>query len=205
MFDLENINLKKEIADSEKINCWERGGVVNLLINYIQKKESPAGIEKVKITLKKAGYHLPNLKEIDDLDWVPCRLQVVLLAASTKVFHWQKKDLINLGRRAFSYHLSMRKFFMKFFLSLEKTLNMAVQVWPKYYSEGHIKIIKHNKKEHFIVIHLIDFKKHPLTCLILQGIFMNIVKLASGSKKVTVRETKCVFRGDPYHEYVIKY
>lgn len=30
-----------------------------------------------------------------------------------------------------------------------------------------------------------------------------IVQLAIGSKNVKVTETKCVYKGDPYHEYLL--
>jgi len=205
MIDSAKIDLGKEIAFLEKLTVQERGTDIKFLVNYVKSKEGLAGLKKVEAALSKVGYQMPDVEKIGDLEWIPSSCPTIFMVASVKVFNWQESDLIELGKSALAFHPLLRRFFIKYFLSLEKTFKKAVQIWPKQYSEGRVEIVKYEKQDQSIVVRLINFKKHPFICLFLQGVFIKIIKTETGSRKVIGRETKCAFKGDPYHEFVFEW
>lgn len=205
MFDLNKLDLNKEVEKLKKLPGQERGTDIKFLVKYIKLKEGEEGFGKVKKELAKLDYRLPDIGKIDDMEWIPSSIPTILMVASAKVFNWREKDLVELGKSALSHQFLLRRLFMKYFLSPEKTFQKAALIWPKQYSQGRVKIVDYDKEKRKIVVRIINFKKHPVTCLALQGIFTKMIEMVTGSKKISAKETKCVFRGDPYHEYVFQW
>ncbi len=205
MLNLQSIDLKKEIQELQKNDPGkERGTDIKFLVKYIRLKKGEQGFQKVKAKLEKCGYKLPDITKIDDMEWIPSSLPTIFMVASAKVFHWEEKEIIEWGKNAAAFHAVMR-FFIKYFVSLRQTLKKMSQNWRKNYSFGDIEITECDNKKKKIVARLKNFKKHPITCIYLQGTFSKIVEISTGSQDVKAEETKCMFRGDPYHEFVFNW
>ena len=96
------------------------------------------------------------------------------------------------------------RLFMKYFISIEVMAKEAPKMWKRYYTIGDLKIIEINKEKRLGIIRLENFRVLPEQCNALEGFFSNIVKMVVGSP-VTSEETKCIFRGDDYHEFVLRW
>jgi len=205
MLDLQSIDLKKEIEELKRNDPGkERGNDIKFLVSYVRQKEGEKGLKELIAELKSLGYPLPDIKKINDLDWIPSSLCTIFMLASAKFFNWQEKDVIEMGRNAVSFHSTIKRFFIKYFLSPKKTLEISARSWKGFYTFGELSVVKYSSEDKIVVARIKNFKKHPITCLYLQGLFSRLVEMATG-KKITAKETKCEFRGDPYHEYVFKW
>jgi len=202
MLNLQSIDLKKEIQELKKLSGEERGVDIKYLVKDLIKKEGKRGFERVKAELKKLDYQLSDIEKIDDMDWVPVSLINIFFVTSVKLFNWQEKDIIEIGKNVISFSSTIKRFFIKYFISPKRTFETGARNWRKFYSFGQTEI-DYDGKNKIVAIRLKDFKVHPFTCLYLQGVFSGIVEIATGGKKVTVKETKCMFKGDPYHEFKI--
>ena len=56
-----------------------------------------------------------------------------------------------------------------------------------------------------MVFRLKNYETHPMMCIVFSGYFLQISKYVLNSKKVSIKETKCIFEGDSYHEFVINW
>ncbi|MFH1427560.1 MAG: hypothetical protein ABIG60_03460 [Patescibacteria group bacterium] len=199
MIDSKKIDLKKEIEELQKNDPGkERGEDIKYLVNYVLQKKGNDGLKKVIAELKKFNYQLPDLAKIDDMDWIPTSIVNIFFIASIKQFNWQEKDIMEMGKNALSFK-SITKFYVKYFSTVVKTFKISAKDWRKHYSFGSFEVAV--SKKNSIILRLKDFNIHPLQCIYMVGLFKKVVEMASGSKEVIGKETKCIFRGDSYHEF----
>jgi len=204
MLDLQSIDLKKEIEELKKLPGKERGVDIKYLVKDLIERQGKEGFKKVKAELKRLEYQLPDVKKIDDMEWIPVSLVNIFFVACVKLFNWQEDDIIEMGKNVWAYSSTLKRFFIKHFFSLEKTFEMGVRNWRKFYTIGQCEI-DYDEKNKTVVMRLKNFKVHPFTCLYFQGVFSKLVEMTTGSKRVTAKETKCEFRGDSYHEFVFNW
>ncbi|MFH1822908.1 MAG: hypothetical protein ABH830_04375, partial [Patescibacteria group bacterium] len=117
------------------------------------------------------------------------------------VFNLREKDIIEIGRSSVVIQSTM-KIFIRYFMSAEKTLKTAAKNWQKHVSWGKAKFSKFDKKKKTAILHITDFVVHPISCLFQIGVFTKVTEIATGSKNINIKETKCMCQGDPYHEFV---
>jgi len=102
------------------------------------------------------------------------------------------------------------KLFMKYFISPKKLfIKTTPRLWERYYNVGLLEGLdfENYKKGGSGIMRLKNFKLHPLHCFFLGHFFLGIARLSKPRplEEIDFKETKCVFRGDPYHEYLIKW
>jgi hypothetical protein len=205
MLDLDKIDLKKAIKEIQKDDTGkERGNDIKFLVSYVRREKGEDGFKKVKAELKRCGYELPDLSKIKDMDWIPSSWPTIFMLASAKCFNWREEEIMKMGQSVVYSHLGIKRF-LRYFMSVETTLKMGADSWRKFYTFGRVKINKYDEKKKLIVVRLEDFKKHPVVCPYLLGVFSKLIEMIVGAKVVRAEETKCVFRGDPYHEFVYRY
>ena len=205
MINYLDIDLKAAVSELVKNDYGqERGGDVLFLYNYVKTKEGEKGLAKVIYELEEAGYEIPDFKNINEMDWLPSSLPTAFMLAMAKALDWRENDVIELGKSTISMH-SLVKIFVRYFASVRKTFEMAARTWQKHYTFGEIEIVSLDEKKKEVMVRISKFKKHPITCLYLQGLFSKIIEVATGSGQVVSKETKCEFRGDDYHEIILNW
>jgi hypothetical protein len=75
--------------------------------------------------------------------------------------------------------------------------------WKKHLDCGRLEVFQFDEEKKCIVLHEKDFKFHPVICTYHAGYYQGISEYVIRSKKISTEETKCVFKGAPYNEYVI--
>lgn len=203
MFDYNNIDLKKEIEELNKLEGKERGQDILYLVRYAKMKFSEEGHQRVVDELQKYDWKLPDLKKIDPMEWISASIPTIYMVAMTKVFNWDADDLYNMGRKLLSVSQTL-KLFIRYFLSPQKTIEKAAANWRKHYTFGQMDVQFDEGRNQF-ALHLKDFKKHKVTCDYMRGVYAEIMSVAAGGKPVVIKETQCMFEGAPYHEFKIKW
>ena len=195
--------ITKEIAKRfMAIKGEVRGVALKSHQDFILKEKGEEGLKKLEEEMARLGYPI-KYKEIRITDFYPVGLEVVALLAIKKLFDFDEEKFEEIG--IFQSKISwIIKLFMKYFGSLEMLVDRAPDIWKKYYTIGDFKVVELNELKRYIVLRVENFKLHPLHCRHVKGYCYNVIKMVV-KKPVTCQEIKCPFRGDEYHEFLIKW
>lgn len=193
---------KQEIEEIMRMPGEVRGAVFQTTASYIKEKKGEEGIKALEREMENLGHPL-NFSKIRAMDWYPTGLRVLSFIAVKRAFNWGDKELIEMGNNAPKYSFIV-KLLLKYFLSFRKIFEESPKYWDEHYSVGKLEAHEFNEDKKYCVIRIHNFRGHPLFCIFWLGYFKRIAQFG-GRKNVKIKETKCVFRGDPYHEYLIKW
>ncbi|MCD6233000.1 hypothetical protein J7J81_01270 [bacterium] len=199
---LENSSLRKEM---EKLWKFTKGKVrAETIKNHfqcIEAMEGKEGLIKVQNKLEELGHPIRDLKKFSPLEFVPTALADSVVLVATYVFHWTDRDIFQMGNSAPKFSFIVR-LLMKTFLSLRKVFEEAPKYWQEHFTEGRVEAAVFNAKEKYLILRLYHWC-HPVMCVFYAGYFLRIGQYVIRSKNVAIKETKCMNRGDPYHEFLI--
>ena len=203
-----DIPSKEELKEIMKIPGKIKGAGFRGDREYVLEKKGEQGLRAVEKETERLGYPI-EYKKIKETEWYPVGLRVVSLSTILKTFNWGEKELGEIGETATKVSFIVR-IFMKYFISPPKVFYEACpRMWKRYYRDaGGIETIdfKKDEKGGYAILRIKGLKLHPIYCYFFSHFVVGITRLSAGSiKKITVEETKCMFRGDPYHEYLIKW
>jgi len=194
---------KEKIKKIMEIPGKVRGTVFQTDAEYIRAKKGEEGLARVKEELKKIDCPI-DYENIKATGWYPIGLRLVSLLAIQKVFDFGAKDIEDMGNAAPKYSFIVKSL-LKYFLSFPKTYKEAPNYWRKHYTVGILEGANYNLKEKYYTLHLKGFKIHPVLCAYLGGYFIRIGQFVLKGSDFQVKETKCMFRDDPYHEFVVRW
>jgi len=195
---------KDEINKILKVEGRARGVVFQTDAKYILGKKGQAGLKKVEAAIEEIGQPISYGKEIRATGWYPLSWRVISLLVIKGTFGWGEKEIFEMGYAAPKYSFVVRAL-LRYFVSLDKTFNESAKYWKEHYSVGQLEAPEVNVEEKRLVLQLKDFRVHPILCQYFRGYFKSVALLTVKTDKMTIKETKCVFRGDPYHEFVIEW
>ncbi|MDD5144586.1 MAG: hypothetical protein PHW72_00400 [Candidatus Pacebacteria bacterium] len=202
-------SVKNEIERLLKLPGEVRGQVFLTDFEYVRDKGGEEFKSLLKNKIKEWGVSL-DYEEIKATEWYPLGLRVVSLLAIKDALSWGDKEIFELGNSAPKYSFIV-KLLMKYFLSSQRTFKESPKYWEKHYTRGEIEPYEYSKEKKHFIIRLKNFKIHPILCVYFAGYFLRIGqyvqrnKEGSGRETRTIKETKCVFKGDHYDEFVIKW
>jgi len=176
-----------------------RAEIVLNHIEYIKKKEGAGGLKKLEKRLEEAGVPL-DFKKANPLDFVKEGVSVLLIVASKEVFFWEEKDVFEMGRVAPQLSLSL-KMLAQNFVDPKRLFEESPTYWNNLFDFGELEPVRYTDKYKNAVLRIKGYKTHPLVCTYHAGYLQGITELVLKSKKVSVKETKCVYKGDSYNEY----
>ncbi len=191
--------LARKKDSSEKI----RAEAVRVNKNYILQKEGKEGFEKVKKRIKELGVEM-DFEELDSKTWEEDWKNSILVATAKEVFNWTEEDVFEMGRYG-----PRSSFFIKMvlqnFVSLDTVLNNASDYWKKHCNLGSLEVVDYNEEKKYVVIRIRDLLMHPVICVGRAGFLKGISEFVLKSSNTTIEETKCMHKGDDYHEYTIRW
>jgi len=195
--------LNKQIAQKAmEIEGEARGVSFKGEMEYILETQGREAITKIEEELARVGYPI-KYDEIKEMQFYPIGWEVTILLAVKKLFNLSDQEFRKMGEFESKLSLVIRVF-MKHLFSIDLAVKEAPNVWKKNYTIGDLKVIELDKEKGQGTIRLEDFKVNPIICRVLEGFFANVVKMVIG-KPTTCQETKCQFRGDECHEFVIRW
>ncbi|MFH0791928.1 MAG: hypothetical protein V1905_01810 [bacterium] len=180
-----------------------KGEVFHTYKPFICYRKGEDGIRQVEERMKAIGYPMV-FKDIKSTKWYPEALSVLTIIVACEIFNWDEGDIFEMGKAAPKYS-GIVKFMIRYFLSPRKTFDESPKYWRRHFDFGKIENAVFDEKNKTIVIHIMDYKFHPLICAFHRGYFFSFTQLTIKSDCLKVEETKCAHRGDKYHEFTIKW
>ncbi len=197
------MSLKEEIKKIKKIKGKTRGIEIKNNFECIESLEGEKARKKVEEKLKEVDM-LPDYENYEDFEWYPVAEDIATLLAAKEALNWTEEDLKEHGRCLVKLSF-LQKIFVKYFVSLEKMLDGVKEIWRRYFNFGEIKIIEVNREKKLIKAEVKNFDVHPSYCKVILGYFEKTLDIILDSEKIEGMETKCTFRGDKVHTFIIKY
>jgi len=195
--------LKEEVDRMIKIPGNTRAAILKAHADYIRLREGEEGVKKVEELMKEFGHPI-NFAKINIYDWHPDGLPCGVTLVAKEIFGWKDEDIFEMGKITAGQSLLL-KLILRYFISPRKTFKEAHRLWDKYYDFGKLELTEFNEKAKYIILRVTRPKFHPLVCVYFRGYITRICQFVFGSSNIKVEETKCQFKGDPYHEYVIRW
>ncbi len=194
---------QKTIEEVLKIQGKVRGAVFQTDARYVLEKHDEEGLKKLEeIILKETGQAIKYGKEVKATNWYPLSWRVLSLMFIKDTFNWDDQEIFKMGLVAPKYSFIV-KTLLRYFVSLEKTFAESSKYWREHYSVGQLESPEINIEDKRLVIQLKDFKIHPILCEYFKGYFRAIASLVVKTDKMNIEEVQCVFKGDPYDQYII--
>ncbi len=191
----------KETADKlMQMKGNVKGEAFRTQAKYIKQREGEEGLEKVLKKMSELGYPL-NLDEIKYQKMYSEAYDVFFILVAKELFGWNEEDIFDMGRSAplssFIIKLSAR-----YFLSRKSLVKVGPMIWDKHFDFGKLEINLNEEKKH-IKTRITNYKVHPVMCSFFAGYFISVFKFCTKDENYSIKETKCIFKGDPHHEYLI--
>lgn len=199
---LKNRITKKEVKKIMEIPGKARGAAFRDMAKYIRGKRGDEELKRLEKEMENLGYPF-DFSKAKKMEWYPIGLGALSYTILERVLNWDDKKFIDLGDNVPKLSFTA-KLFMRFFRSPRAVFGLAPKYWRKRYTIGSMESAEWNEKEKYAVLRLKDFKVHPAHCTILLGFLRRMAQLG-GAKNITVEENKCMFKGDPYHEFIVRW
>ena len=194
---------QKTVDKLKQIPGNVRGAVILGGVEFLKREGGEKAIEKFKQRIKELGLDI-SPEKLKPMQFYPEHLSVLVILLSAEILNLDQKGVFRMGQENLKHSFFM-KLFIHYFVSLRRTFNETPKYWQKHFDFGEIEPVELNEKERYIVVRVKGYKFHPIMCTYHAGYFLKVAQMALGSKEVTIEETKCMFRGDPYHEFVLRW
>ncbi len=199
---MEKIISSGEIEEFKKIKGEVKGVSLKENFDFIFKEEGASGLRKLEDSLSTVGFSL-KYQDIKAMTFYPLWLDAILLTAIERLFNYDAEKFREMGRFEPKTSFIIR-IFIKYFVSLERAAREVPRMWRQTFTVGDLRVKEFDEKEGRGTIILENYKFLPVQCTILQGYFSSVVQMIVG-KEVSCQEVKCVFKGDPHHEFLFKW
>jgi hypothetical protein len=183
-----------------KIEGEVRGVVFQTDARYILEKEGEEGLKKLEERVRELGYPI-DYRTAGALNFYPLGLRAISLLLIKDTFGWGDEEIREMGYAAPQTSFIV-KLLMRFLADFKKFVGGLPENWTRHWTRGEMEVLKMDEKTKEVALRLKDIKIHPILCLYLEGYFRRIYEFVVGKGKGEVKETKCMFNGDPYHEYI---
>lgn len=180
-----------------------RGAVFKTDEKYIRDTLGEEKLQQLQQKISEAGVPLTFGSEINATKWYPLSWRILSLLFAKDTFDWSDEDIFKMGLSAPKYSFIV-KTLMRYFVSYEKTFSEAAKYWNEHYSVGDFSVPDPSVvNDNYLVFQLKDFRYHPILCTYFKGYFLSITKIITKHDEAEIKETKCPFNGDDYHEFEI--
>jgi len=199
---MEEIISKKELDEFLKMPGQVRGNGLKTVADFILKKEGENGLLSLEKAMADFGCSI-KLKEIKPLDFYPLGFLAIILISTSKLFNYGRKEIMEIGESDVRFS-PILKLFVKYYISIAGALKAAPLIFKKYFTTGELKVVEYNEDQKIVVLRVENFKLTPVHCYYLAGYFLGVVKMIKSTSGIC-EETKCVHRGDDFHEFVVRW
>jgi hypothetical protein len=190
---------KEEINKIMQTEGQVKGAVFQTDIKYIERHLDKEKIKEVESLLQSWGHPLAYA-QVKSMAWYPAGLRCLSLLAIKETFNLTDDQIVAMGLEA-PKHSFLIKLLGKFFISVERIFKIAPLIWQKHWTKGKLEMVELDEEQKKVVLRLEGLNLHPVFCKYEEGYFSAILRFIK--PEATAREIKCVFRNDPFHEYLI--
>jgi len=194
---------QKELEKIKSIKGEIRGFSFKILEDFIRREKGEEGLKEIMREMKQIGYSI-DFKKIKSMDYYPISYLNAIFAIARKFYNFDGEKYKQFGIFRVKSSLFLR-LYMNYFGSLDKLVNNATKLWRKSTTIGDVDVTDFDKKKKYMVIKLSNYSDFaPEQCLFFCGIFSAMIQMLN-KKEVSCQETKCTFKGDAYHEFLLKW
>ena len=174
-------------------------------IEYIKQKRGEDGVNAVLEEMRKRGYNYDfrKMKRVSgEAKWVSGEVRKVFLEVTMGALGWDEKRIFDMALNAPRMSLVIKLLF-GLYLTVERVFKAAPDMWAAHYSPTTaFKVAELKIKQGYARVIIENFDISPIFCEYMRGYITGVGKLTE-ARDVKVEETKCTFRGDEYHEYMV--
>jgi len=199
---MEEIISKKEFSEFLETPGQVRGNGLKTIADFVLKKEGENGFQKLEKAMADFEYSI-KLKEIKPLNFYPIGYLAIVLIFTSKIFHYGKKEIMEIGESDVRFS-PLLKIFIKYYGSIAGVLKAASLIFKKYFTVGSLKVVEYNEVQKIVILRVENFKLTPIHCYYLAGYFLGVVKMVKAVNGIC-EETKCIYKGDEFHEFVVRW
>jgi len=199
---MEHIISKEELNGLTSIEGETRGHSIRNTGDFILKEEGREGLNKLESAMARLGYPI-KYEKAKETNYYPAKILAITLVVIEKIFNYDAKKFQEMGRFRAKFSIIMRML-MRYLISLDRAVKEMPKMWRKFLTTGDAKVVSFDKKEKYAVIRIENYRFHQIQCRIIEGIFSTVLQTIVKSN-VTCQETKCIHRGDEYHEFLLKW
>jgi hypothetical protein len=195
----------QEIANSVMLAEGNvRGETILNNINYIKIKEGQDSVNVIFEEMKKISYPL-EFDKIIQREWYKESYNVLINLIMKDVFQWKDDDIFNSGRGAAKISFFL-KTMIQYLVSPVVLANNASKYWNKQLDFGSLNVVEANEEERKMVMRVEGYNKSSVSCVYQAGYFFELISYSLKNKEnLQIEETKCIYAGDSFHEYTIKW
>ncbi|MBD3207846.1 MAG: hypothetical protein GF370_00100 [Candidatus Nealsonbacteria bacterium] len=210
MKNKDNLELKKDFQKTikrlKKMEGKIRGCCLKSMVDFLLSSEDKKFLPDIQNKLSEYGFK-EDLRRVKTLTWYPVSYIIASLFSFYEILEWGDEEIRQAGRNCpkSSAQIVFRISTSIYVLSLEKAFAMLPSAWRKLVNFGNLKGFELNEKEKYLTARIRDFPVHPLYCKFIEGFGEGLGKVLIRSEKISCRERKCVFQGDSYHEFVVRW
>lgn len=168
-------------------------------VSHLRGRDAGRAIEQ---ELDRLGYPL-IYKEIKPMKFYPAGYAALQTIILRDVLHFSDEDFYTMGMYGPKSSIIL-KVMLKYFISLQSAFLHGEKMWSRYYTIGTLRVVELDEKQRFLMIRLEDFKIVRPICHVLRGYLAQITRMVTKGS-VSCRERACMFDGDPYHEFLIRW
>jgi len=196
----------KTIERLRKMEGKIRGCCLKSMVDFLMGSENKKFLPEIQNKLAEYGFE-EDLREVKTLTWYPVSYIIASLFSFYEVLKWGEEEIKQAGRNCpkSSAQIVFRISTSIYVLSLKKAFTMLPSAWKKLVNFGSLKGFELNEKAKYLTARIRDFHVHPLYCKFIEGFGEGLGKVLIRSEKISCEERKCDFRGDPYHEFVVRW
>jgi len=196
----------KTIERLRKMEGKIRGCCLKSMVDFLMGSENKKFLPEIQNKLAEYGFE-EDLREVKTLTWYPVSYIIASLFSFYEVLNWGEEEIKQAGRNCpkSSAQIVFRISTSIYVLSLKKAFTMLPSAWKKLVNFGSLKGFELNEKAKYLTARIRDFHVHPLYCKFIEGFGEGLGKVLIRSEKISCEERKCDFRGDPYHEFVVRW
>lgn len=195
--------ISKEVAEKVMKNKGEARGIsIKAKMEFALQKRGKKWLSQLEEEMTKVGYPL-KYKKIKTLSYYPIGYETLALLLLEGTMNLTEKEISEVGEFVAKNNVIIRTF-MKYLSSMELTVKNAPKMWKQYYTIGDLKVPEYNRDENYAIIRLENYHLHPIHCPFFKGYFKGTVQMVV-KKETICEETKCIYRGDDYHEFLLKW
>ena len=191
---------KEKVKELMKIKGEIRGAHIKDDWSLILEKRGEEGVKEIEDRMVELGLPL-KYKEIKALEFYPLGWGIISYLTIKEIFNLDEEDIKKWGASAVKFSLLM-KIFMKYFASLKLISKQIPTIWREHYTIGDLEMSEFSKEKRYVILRLRNFKIDPAYCPLSNGYFSKVAEMIV-KNPVTGKETKCPFKGDPYHEFLL--
>lgn len=179
-----------------------KGEAINFHAAFIIHKAGKEGLKKVEKKLIELGYPV-EFDKLVDYKMYPASLAILVAIVAVKEFNWSDDVIREWGKFNLKNSFVL-KMLLRYFISLDKLIQVVPKYWRKEYDFGSVEITKtENEKE--VTIRIKDYDLHPVNCIAFGAMAEELIKYVVRAEKIWAKETKCMHQGDEFHEYIVNW